>query len=127
MADETPTNPNIIYSSHPIQSLQLGPYVFENTLLTLKPDEAEEFDAFLATLPASETSRITRIDPGRVAAIVASQSNATQQFDSSAGREALVKLQAENPVVGTKPLGLKALLGAKPATPAEPETPAATE
>lgn len=103
----------VVYTSHPILNLTVGPFRFENGTLKL-PDasidmpqdkQVDSFAALLKTLPLIEQHRIRLLDVGKVDQIVRDrQSIATRQFDSSVGREALERLHANTPTTGTEDL-----------------------
>jgi hypothetical protein len=93
----------VVYSSHPIQNYQVGPYHFEGTVLKLNREQSAEFDKLLDSMPLTERRNVSKIDSGKVAQIVENRlGGATQQFDSSAGRDALERLRRENPMIGTQ-------------------------
>jgi hypothetical protein len=112
---ETP--PEVIYNSQPIQKLAIGSYRFERGVLRLSPAEAEKFDAILAAMPLIERNRVTKIDLAKANQIISAiVPAATQNSDSSAGRAALIKLQKEQPNVGTKPVDTPPASESAPAT-----------
>ena len=92
-----------VYSSHPIQSLQLGPYKFVKGVLKLSGNEARDFESFIETLPAVDRAGIRKVDLGiaeQMAKDHAILGGATKQFDSSVGRDALERLHQLTPTVG---------------------------
>lgn len=99
-----------IYTSSPADNFRLGRFKFENGVLRLKGEDLDDFEKLLndPRLPRSDRSMIRKIDMSRVDAIVEARRQATTQFDSSLGREALERLHRESPTVGTVPLGFEA-------------------
>lgn len=92
-----------IYSSYPMNNFALGRFRFENGILRLsKQEDIDEFEKLWKhpRLPASDRNLITEINEDRVASIVESRRQATQNFDSSLGREALNRLHQDNPTIG---------------------------
>lgn len=87
-----------MFSSHPIANFQVGRFKFDKGLLKLDSQDAADFEKLLKTLPATESSRISKIDVSAAEKIVkerlASQSTATKNFDSTTGERA-----------GQKPVG----------------------
>lgn len=81
-----------MYSSHPIAKYRVGPFQFDRGLLKLDSKDAADFEALLKTLPATESSRISKIDVSAAERIVrdrlAAQSSATKNFDSTVGERA---------------------------------------
>lgn len=94
----------VVYSSHPWQQHYIGEYHFVDSLLRLAPDKAAEFDKLLESLPATERINIRKLDVSRVQDIIASRQAIAGVADSSAGRSAMLNLQAANKVVGTEAL-----------------------
>lgn len=93
----------VVYTSHPIQNLHLGPYQFENATLRLNGDQVGKFEELLDKLPLTERNRIAKIDHSAVNRIV--EQRATQQFDSSVGRAAMEELARNFPKIGMQPVG----------------------
>ena len=93
----------VVYSSHPIQQLFVGPYHFEKTILKLTPEQAADFDKLLESMPLTERKNIQKVSVDRVSDIVAARfPNGTQGIDTSAGRAALEALSKSFPKVGTE-------------------------
>ena len=91
-AEEIAAPAEVHFSSHPIMRYTLGEYQFENGLLVLRADEAENFRQLLAEIPRSESSRIRELDvsaaEAQVRAMLAVQGRATKSIDSSTGDRA---------------------------------------
>lgn len=52
----------VIYTSHPVMNFEVGGYQFSRGQLKLTAEEAEGFDAFLATMPPIERASVRKID-----------------------------------------------------------------
>lgn len=90
-----------MYSSHPIRNYQIGPYHFEDGVLRVEDDKIGEFEKLLASLPESERVNIRKLDMSKVDRIV-QRRQASKQFDSGLGRDALERLHGAHPTVGTQ-------------------------
>ena len=97
-----------VYSSHPIANYRIGRWQFENATLRLKGDDVSEFEKFREKLPPVERNVVKKLDTDRVNSIVEARRQATQQFDSSLGRDALAKLHARSPTVGVQDIAHEA-------------------
>lgn len=75
------------YTCHPIRSFGVGPYQFENSVLSLDTKEAEKFDKLLESLPVSERIKIQKLDLKSAIALSyehqQAKSTATQNYDST--------------------------------------------
>jgi hypothetical protein len=117
----------VFYTSHPIQSLNVGGFQFENASLRLEGDQVGEFQELLDKMPLVERSRIRKLDMARVDSIVESRRNATKDFDSSVGRRALEALHATTPTIGIQDIAHAANpqtdhnVPQVPTTPVDPE------
>lgn len=98
-----------VYSSHPVQNYRVGRFHFQKSLLRLDSQDAAEFDKLLEKLPPTERNRVQKIDVQAAAALVNAriESQATKQFDSSVGADALSRLNKLGPTVGTTELGFE--------------------
>lgn len=91
------------YTSHPIENFQVGPYVFEKTILTLEAADAAKFEKFLESMPPVEKARVRKIDTSAAESLIADlrTSSTTRDFDSSVGADALSRLRNIGPTIGT--------------------------
>lgn len=53
---------NVLFSSHPVTRLQLGPYNFENAQLSLPREDVGDFEALLEDQPAYIRNMVRKID-----------------------------------------------------------------
>jgi len=105
-------NGEYLYSSHPIQNLTLGPWSFENTLLKVRAEDHDKFLKMLDNLPPQDRIVIRQLDVQSVNKIVESRlAQATQNIDSSVGRDAMAELRASIPKLGTEAIDKDVTLG----------------
>lgn len=97
-----PQEGEVLWSSHPMANLKIGPFQFENAVLRLTGDDIAKFEKLVndPKFPAATRVNLRKLDPGRVEAIVEARKQASRTFDSSLGREALERLHGAMPTIG---------------------------
>jgi hypothetical protein len=96
-----------IYTCHPIQKLSFGlKFKFDKGMMILRDKASiEEFDALLEKLPIANRRKVKTISLD-IANKIAAAPRAIRGFDPGVNVETL-KMQAENPKIGTENLGAK--------------------
>lgn len=104
--EQNEQNELVVFSCHPVQRLKIGRFQFEDGVLQLEGDDLKEFEDIIGSksFPVFERNRIKKLSTSAVDAIVNRfrRDQATKQFDSGVGRDALQKLHQQTPTVGVK-------------------------